>query len=89
HKLGTVGRPAEFAVWLKNYRQYDKDPQIKSVEKFAQKWRVWWTQLQPRARIPSTDPAWPLLRVNGLDWSLTRRGGNNGFLVIILTLAWW
>ncbi|TDL14887.1 hypothetical protein BD410DRAFT_809382 [Rickenella mellea] len=70
HKLGTFGRPAEFAVWLKDGRPYDNDPEIKNVSKFATNWRTWWAALQPQERLPATSPPWPLLRPTSLIWSV-------------------
>ncbi|TDL25095.1 hypothetical protein BD410DRAFT_692068, partial [Rickenella mellea] len=87
--ISTNGRPLEFTRWIRDGRPYDQKPEIKDVPKYAEVWRGWWTNLQPKARVPSSSPAWPLLRINGLDWSKTRRGGSNGFLAIVMTLVWW
>ncbi|KAF8227944.1 hypothetical protein L208DRAFT_1157924, partial [Tricholoma matsutake] len=85
--LPTKNRPGEIGVWLKNGRrlQADQMPQLKNIKDFGNCWFAWWKAIQPGWRgdelsqlIPS-DPSWSQLLC----------GGVNGFLVVILALAWW
>jgi len=85
--LPTKKRPGEIGVWLKNGRrlQGNQMPQLKNIKDFGNRWLAWWKAIQPGWRgdelsqlVPS-DPSWSQLLC----------GGANGFLVVILALAWW
>lgn len=55
---------------------------------FAAAWKLWWEGLQPAWRIQGT---WPLGREVPADedWSILRRGGNNGLFLVVMCLSWW
>ncbi|TDL14307.1 hypothetical protein BD410DRAFT_692020, partial [Rickenella mellea] len=91
HRLDSTERPEEVHGWLKRGRKLNVLPEINDVDKFAMQWRKWWTNLQPKERLPSTAVGWPLLRPTAanIDWSRTRRGGRNGLLIVMLTIVWW
>ncbi|OJT12277.1 hypothetical protein TRAPUB_11176 [Trametes pubescens] len=89
--LLAKGRPEEIKIWTKNARDYEKLPKIKSVEQYTTTWKQWWTALQPRSRMSDSD-VWPMPRVEPTDtpsWELLRRGGCNGFFLVVISLAWW
>ncbi|KAF8233549.1 hypothetical protein L208DRAFT_1070299, partial [Tricholoma matsutake] len=86
-RLPTKNRPGEIGVWLKNgwWLQANQMPQLKNIKDFGNHWLAWWKAIQPGWRgdelsqlIPS-DPSWSQLLC----------GAVNGFLVVILALAWW
>ncbi|KAI0326027.1 hypothetical protein GY45DRAFT_1259762 [Cubamyces sp. BRFM 1775] len=82
-------RPEEIRVWCRNSRDYEKLPKIKSAKQYGTVWRQWWEALQPTSRGEKT---WPLPRIqppNASEWDLVRRGGCNGFFLVIMGLAWW
>ncbi|KAH9894842.1 hypothetical protein C8Q73DRAFT_645790, partial [Cubamyces lactineus] len=90
NRLPTELRPAEVRIWMKNHRSYEKIAPIRSAQ-FAVEWKDWWRHLQPSLRLPQ-EGMWPLPRVTPVDpdeWDALCRGGNNGFFLIVLTLAWW
>lgn len=89
-RLSSEFRPEEVKIWMKNHRQYEKLPKIKSPTQFAVTWKKWWASLQPSVR--TADGAWPLPRVEPVDptdWNVVAKGGGNGFFLVVLTLAWW
>ncbi|TDL13188.1 hypothetical protein BD410DRAFT_700676, partial [Rickenella mellea] len=93
HRLGNKDRPEQVSIWMRYGRQYDKPPEIPSLDEFSTSWRKWWTALQPAWRKNSQGPDWPLLLYNqGPDdesWPGVAKGGKNGFHIVIVTLLWW
>lgn len=54
--------------------------------------RRWYTAAMPGWRSVTYD--WPLSRECSEDigedaWSVTRKGGGNGFAMLIVALSWW
>ncbi|KAI0062046.1 hypothetical protein BV25DRAFT_1784395, partial [Artomyces pyxidatus] len=86
----TAARPEQFSDWSKRHRNYANVPTIADPDEYAQSWRDWWVSLQPTWRTEGA-VAWPLLRDIGKekDWTDLRKGGMNGFLCILIVLAWW
>ncbi|KAH9851012.1 hypothetical protein C2E23DRAFT_733574 [Lenzites betulinus] len=92
HWLPAKERPEEIKIWTKNARDYEKLPKIQSVAQYATTWKQWWTALQPASRMRYNVSNWPLLRdgpTNLSEWGLLRRGGCNGFFLVVMSLAWW
>jgi hypothetical protein len=58
------------------------------VAEFAVVWKSWWESLQPTWRLRES---WPLSRETppGEDWSVLRRGGINGFFIVLMCFSWW
>lgn len=75
---------------MKNGRKYAAPPALGDLEKFAEKWRGWWASMQPAWRKLG-DLSWPLVRRSHEDeeWPELMRGGKNGFVVVLISLAWW
>ena len=76
--------------WIQAHRQYEKPPAVKTTE-YGVAWRLWWRELQPAVRL---DAAGELQRpsadvVQGGSWGVLRRGGPNGFFLVLLALGWW
>ena len=75
-------RPPEISVWMKNWRPW-KDMELANKEKFSQEWWAWWSSLQPDSRTREDEPTIQM------DWGKLSKPGKNGFLLVILSLAWW
>jgi hypothetical protein len=63
-------------------------PKIVKVPEYGQSWWMWWKTLQPEWRGMGEGKLSRQV-LEGEKWSQTCRGGANGFLMIVLTLAWW
>ncbi|KAI0054879.1 hypothetical protein BV25DRAFT_1790807, partial [Artomyces pyxidatus] len=87
HKLSTISRPPEISWWVQRHRVYEKPPVIKDLKAYGIGFRKWWEGLQPLWRGDS----WPLERATpvGEKWTKTRKGGANGFVMVVIALAWW
>lgn len=84
-------RPDEVSWWIGRGRE--REPTIKNVDVFDKRWWSWWKNLQPPSR--------KVAAVEGLlggehrlvevqdDWDVLRKHGQNGFLTVLSTLAWW
>ncbi|KAI0037307.1 hypothetical protein FA95DRAFT_1470623, partial [Auriscalpium vulgare] len=83
-------RPDEVRVWMKNGRKFDRIQGVSKVAAFGKRWRSWWSVMQPEWRRAAAQP-WPMVRENREDepWDELRKGGQNGFVLILLTLVWW
>ena len=84
----TDVRPTEIAVWMKNGRHW-KDVTIADIEKFRQRWWVWWHSLQPESRVCDKDSLTLIPATPDSDWSSLSKPGKNGFLLIMVSLMWW
>jgi hypothetical protein len=76
---------------LKRGRRYDSPPEVEDSGEFIDSWWKWWEGLQP---------AWRVAKGSGLglsqdapdateSWKEIRKGGCNGFFMIVLALSWW
>lgn len=88
--LPTKNRPMQVRQWIQTHRQYEKIPTIRNVAQYGAEWELWWHALQPEMRL---DEAGELQRPEALaegdSWSVLRRGGPNGFFLVLLALSWW
>lgn len=94
----SKNRPEEWSKWTSKarhgIRQYHITPPIKDVELFGITFMKWWHQIQPHFRqngaellpLPNLTPT---SDGDGSSWVNIRKGGPNGFVVIILLLSWW
>jgi hypothetical protein len=60
-------------------------PRLEHIEEFGGHWNTWWQAMQPSWRGESLSRVIP---PEG-GWSHLLCGGPNGFLTVILALAWW
>ena len=84
-------RPDKVSWWIGHGCEHE--PTIKNIDTFDKHWWSWWKGLQPLSR--------QVANVEGLlggnhrlvevqeDWDVLRKHGQNGFLTILSTLAWW
>lgn len=84
--------PNPLQVWLKNKkRTFAKSPDIPPTLELSVAFRRWYTGFQPQWRRNLA--IWPLSRDNAAHpdepWYLLKCGGQNGFVLILLCLAWW
>ncbi|KAJ8472367.1 hypothetical protein ONZ51_g8553 [Trametes cubensis] len=89
-RLPTKKRPMQVRQWIQAHRQYEKPPTVKATE-YGATWVLWWRELQPEIRL---DAAGGLQRppvdvLKGGSWGVLRRGGPNGFFLVLLALSWW
>ena len=59
------------------------------LDKFAPAMRAWIANVMPAWRREGVQGGWPLRRVEGGDWSAARKGGQNGFGMVIIACLWW
>jgi hypothetical protein len=76
------------AIWLKNGRKYIFTPEI-NVVKYKASWQNWWQGLQPEWRLLDDGTLLQEVPDTGEQWETLRRGGSNGFFMIVLALSWW
>ncbi|KLO04512.1 hypothetical protein SCHPADRAFT_896976 [Schizopora paradoxa] len=91
NKVSLEGRPAYIARWMKNGRpRSNVDWQnLPDLADYRRDWEKWWCSMQPAVR----GRRMPLRRdfdssVPGM-WSALARGGQYGFYVVVLGLAFW
>ncbi|KAI0323432.1 hypothetical protein GY45DRAFT_1214498, partial [Cubamyces sp. BRFM 1775] len=89
-RLPTKNRPMQVRQWIQTHRQYEKIPVIGGITVYGAEWALWWRALQPDGRL---DAEGELQRIEetegGISWSVLRRGGPNGFFLVLLALSWW
>jgi hypothetical protein len=85
-RLDCTGRPDVVAVWLKNGRKLKNIPAIEDIDAYAAAWITWWTCLQPSWRGLNLTRKKP---EEHESWENICKGGNNGFFIVMITLAWW
>ena len=71
---------------MKNGRKLKNVPMITNIDGYVESWKKWWSSLQPAWRKDNFSRNVPS---DGEKWLELCKGGNNGFVLIILTLAWW
>ena len=90
HKqLSMFSHPKQVGWWFCiGRRNFEKIPDIPSLQKYRELWVCWWTSLQPPWRC-MTD--WPLPRSSSTDgpWNDLLVGGKDGLFVVVMTLSWW
>ena len=90
--MSAKGRPEPLTRWITGGRQYNAIVVLSSISQYETTWKSWWMSLQPETRKPEDGSSWPLERVQPDDveeWESLRRGGCNGFFIIIMGLALW
>ncbi|TFK85716.1 hypothetical protein K466DRAFT_438882, partial [Polyporus arcularius HHB13444] len=89
--LGTAGRPEEVGNWMRlDRRKLQKIPAMKCTKTYVEGWWSWWTQLQPSWRQHDLE-GHPILdgTIAGAWGKDLCRPGNNGVLLLLLSLVWW
>lgn len=76
-------------MWFKNGRKYILTPKITNLAKYKASWQNWWHGLQPKWRLREDGIFLQEVPDVGEDWGGLRRGGPNGFFIIVLAFAWW
>jgi hypothetical protein len=85
-RLDCTGRPEVVAAWFKNGRKLKNIPAIENIDGYVGAWITWWTSLQPSWRGLNLARKKPMEHES---WEQICKGGNNGFFIIMITLAWW
>jgi hypothetical protein len=87
-RIKTTYRPKQVARWINYGRKYDAQPDLtKELPAFSTSWWTWWKALQPDSCIG--DGGKLTREAQGELWEEMRKGSQNGFFMVILTLAWW
>ena len=88
-RLTSKSRPQQVADWMQRHRQFNRQPPIDNVPSFGVVWKSWWKGMQPIWRSEGAE--WPLVRRidSSEKWENLMKGGQNGFLIVLLTLSWW
>jgi hypothetical protein len=63
-------------------------PIINNPKEYGDRWNGWWWGMQPSWREPDSPFEMPSEALPS-SWSHLLCGGPNGFLLVILALAWW
>ncbi|KAF7982531.1 hypothetical protein HWV62_28154 [Athelia sp. TMB] len=89
--LSVTNRPTQIGVWINANRPWNKIPPIGpgASEDYSTSWWLWWRSLQPEWR--RLDLSCDLRGHGGSDWNWdeSRKGSQNGFSIVILSLGWW
>lgn len=63
-------------------------PPIENVAEYEEQWWAWWDAMQPEWRMAG--PNGRLMRDGDGEWpAAMRRPGQNGMLIVLLSLRWW
>lgn len=94
--LPVHGRPEEWSKWTaktwRGVRPYDKPPTIDDPADIGVAIVKWWTLMQPTFRVPDEGlplPVYSSPNEDGDPWSPLRKSGPNGFISLLMLMAWW
>jgi hypothetical protein len=76
--------------WINFSRKFDSPPDIQNdLPAYVKAWHAWWRELQPKSHL--TQQGTELLQQVGAGetWVELRKGSQNGFYMVVLTLSWW
>jgi hypothetical protein len=76
-------------MWLKNGCKYSSLSKVENISEFSKSWWAWWKDLQPEWHSMSDGSLSQHLPDHDEKWVHICKGGANGFVMLILTLAWW
>lgn len=65
------------------------DLKVTNTTKYKASWQAWWKGLQPKWRLLEDGTFLQEVPDTGEEWEVLRRGGPNGFFIILFALAWW
>lgn len=89
-------RPSQVKYWISRARKYTIVPDLEGVPRYAATLLSWWDSIQPAWR--RGDGSRPqAIYVNRNpdkdedvdDWAELKKGGPNGFFIILLAFSWW
>ena len=88
--IDNTKRPEEVNAWIKSGRKMNLLPNISSdnVATFGDAWMQWWSSLQPGWRGEGPNFSRDIPKGGG-GWQELRKGGQNGFYLILLSYCWW
>ncbi|KAJ7123026.1 hypothetical protein C8R44DRAFT_621889, partial [Mycena epipterygia] len=78
-------RPKPVGDWINRARPRNYTPNIENLTKFANKWRLWWTAINPAWRRTQS----AMLCDEDKPLSSMDIHGQNSFLNVLMALKWW
>ncbi|KAJ3754662.1 hypothetical protein EV360DRAFT_51186, partial [Lentinula raphanica] len=92
HGLSHHKRPNELSEWIKKQKRTAPGPvlaTVDSVSDFAESFWSWWNFLQPGWREPGSFNRPDPVRNFGDVWLSLDKPGNNGWVLLLVSLKWW
>jgi hypothetical protein len=74
---------------MKKGRKYALTPIISEPAAYKESWRKWWEGLQPDWRKLGDGIFLQDVPATGEEWDALRKGGQNGFFMVIMAFSWW
>lgn len=85
-------RPSRMGEWFKYGRKLSGqawDGFCKGdANAFGERWRKWWSDLQPTSRHRDEHGIF-LKDTVGVDWDCLRKPGGSGIFLVLVALVWW
>lgn len=93
-RIHKNGRPEQIDVWLRYGRKFKKEKLqlVDSVTEYADDWLSWYRALQPKGPRQEFNVLQTSARGKidvSADWSELKKGGANGFFMILVSLVLW
>lgn len=87
--ISSIHRPAPLGVWINEGRSWESLPVISSgnIEDYSTSWWLWWRSLQPSWRTSTLSR--DLRSTGDYNWDHLRKGTQNGFFVVIMSIGLW
>jgi len=82
-KLTATDRPEAILEWMKRHRSPTWRPSL--TKTFGKSFMTWWLNLQPKWRVVDGK----FVSGQSGDFSVLKRSGGNGFLVVLIGLFYW
>jgi hypothetical protein len=83
--LDCAHRPLPLLIWMKRHRSSTWRPPVTEMEGFETCFMKWWLHLQPDWRVADGK----VLRDLTGDFSVLKRAGLNGILIVLVGLFYW
>jgi hypothetical protein len=84
-------RPLELSKWFVMGRSYSPSnmPTVDDLDDFADRWTVWWNQMQPNVRRSEGGMPRPLDESMRGQMVVLKKAGVTGLSVVLVGLRWW
>ena len=85
-RLPCKQRPCEVDAWLSDAAGFH--PVVSDGAAYAERWKSWWTECQPRDRAVAPWP-FPCEPLSATQWGRLTNGGKYGVFLSVMSLSWW